>query len=114
MKTHQPLCLLLLVLALLAGPLPAQDTDVPPPPPLLDDSDQVNRELLEPQVTITRRGGARVSEYRIQGELYMLRVEPDGAPAYYLVDADGDGRLESRMNELDPRILIPSWVIFRF
>ncbi|MFP4245394.1 MAG: DUF2782 domain-containing protein [Ectothiorhodospira sp.] len=113
MKTPRTLPCLLLIPALLAGPVAARD-DVPPPPPLLDDSDQVNRELLEPQVTITRQGGTRISEYRIQGELYMLRVEPEGAPTYYMVDADGDGRLESRMNELDPRILIPSWVLFRF
>lgn len=113
MNTRHALTALALTTCL-ATPLSAQEQAAPPPPPLLDDSARVTRELMEPQVTITEREGERIEEYRLQGELYMIRVQPDNAPAYYLVDTDGDGHLETRMDELDPKILIPAWVIFSF
>jgi len=53
-----------------------------------------------------------ISEYRINGKLYMIRITPEKGAPYYLVDADGDGDLETRTNELAPDFLIPSWVIF--
>jgi len=53
-----------------------------------------------------------IEEYRINGKLYMIRVTPQKGAPYYLVDADGDGELETRTNELAPDYLIPSWVIF--
>ncbi|ANB01890.1 DUF2782 domain-containing protein [Ectothiorhodospira sp. BSL-9] len=113
MTTRRALTPMILI-ACLATPLSAQDQAAPPPPPLLDDSAQVTRDLMEPQVTIIEREGERIEEFRIQGELYMIRVQPENAPAYYLVDTDGDGRLETQMDELDPKILIPAWVIFSF
>ncbi|MFA7388270.1 MAG: DUF2782 domain-containing protein, partial [Thiohalobacteraceae bacterium] len=80
-------------------------------PPAMPSDD---REGLEPEVTIIRRDDRTVEEYRINGQLYMIKVTPSKGYPYYLVDADGDGELESRRNELDPRILVPSWVIFRW
>ncbi|VAW98385.1 hypothetical protein MNBD_GAMMA20-898 [hydrothermal vent metagenome] len=53
-----------------------------------------------------------INEYRINGKLYMIRISPEKGAPYYLVDADGDGDLETRTNELAPDFLIPSWVIF--
>lgn len=53
-----------------------------------------------------------IDEYRINGKLYMIRITPEKGAPYYLVDADGDGDLETRTNELAPDFLIPSWVIF--
>ena len=106
---------------LAAAPLPAQEDVVPPtaptdntidaPPPAMP-SDE--REEMEPEVTIIRRDDRTVEEYRINGQLYMVKVTPAKGYPYYLVDADGDGELESRRNELDPRMLVPSWVIFRW
>ncbi len=75
--------------------------------------DQVRSgETLEPEVTIIRRAGETVTEYRINGRLQAIRVEPENAPAYYLVDTDGDGDLETRRNAYGPDFLIPAWVIF--
>lgn len=88
--------------------------DVPPPPPLLDDSQEVTRELLEPQVTIIRRDGEIIEEYRLHGQLYMVRITPRTGPSYYLVDTDGDGNLETRSHELDPGLMIPAWTILRW
>jgi hypothetical protein len=30
------------------------------------------------------------------------------------MDTTGDGELESRRGELDPKLLVPNWVIFRW
>lgn len=104
----------LLLATLLAVPAFAEETPpAPPPPPLVEDA-PLPRDQTEPQVTIIERRGEIVEEYRIAGQLYMIRVVPAAGPPYYLVDADGDGQLESTMNELDPRLMIPSWVILRW
>lgn len=105
---------LLLALSLFALPLSAQEQAAPPPPPLLDDSDLSTRELMEPEITIIERDGEIIQEYRIAGQLYMVRVTPQVGPAYYLVDMDGDGNMDTRNHELDPRVHIPAWVLFRF
>lgn len=55
-----------------------------------------------------------ISEFRINGQLYMIRVTPKKGVPYYLVDSDGDGKLETRWNELAPDLLIPSWVLLRW
>lgn len=105
--------LLLLACAMLLPGYVIAD-EVPPPPPLLDDSEQVTREIMEPQVTIIRREGEIIEEYRLHGRLYMVRVTPASGPPYYLVDTDGDGNLETRSHELDPRLMIPAWTILRW
>jgi hypothetical protein len=83
--------------------------DAPPPAPPRDD-----QEGIEPEVTIIRQQDRTIEEYRVNGQLYMIKVTPSKGYPYYLVDADGDGNLETRRNELDPRMLVPSWVIFRW
>ncbi len=104
---------LLLAATLLALPVQAQQgnqaLDAPPPPPPVQSG-----EVLEPEVTIIKREGATHHEYRINGKLYMVRVEPDVGPPYYLVDRDGDGSLESRQQKLNSDFVIPQWVIKTF
>lgn len=99
--------------AQLDEPPPADTTltDDALPPPSLPRDDQ---EGIEPEVTIIRQQDRTIEEYRVNGQLYMIKVTPSKGYPYYLVDADGDGNLETRRNELDPRILVPSWVIFRW
>ena len=68
---------------------------------------------LEPEVTIRERDEETHYEYRINGQLYMVKVQPSSGPAYYLVDSNGDGELD--MVEDDPtNISVPRWVIFRW
>lgn len=111
---------LTLSLLMLAGPLavttataqeeqPERFPEAPPPPPKVQSG-----ETLEPEVTIIRRETQTIEEYRVNGQLYMIRVKPDIGPTYYLVDADGDGNLETRRHELDPGFRIPGWVLFRW
>ncbi|MDH3526649.1 MAG: DUF2782 domain-containing protein [Gammaproteobacteria bacterium] len=86
---------------------PLPDTSAPPTG--LSEADE-----LEPEVTIIKRDKETIHEYRVNGQLYMVKIEPRNGPPYYLIDKDGDGSLESRYNKLEPALLVPSWMIFRW
>jgi len=76
----------------LPPPQPAgQESDVPIPPKVQD-------EQVEPTVIIREEEDRRIEEYRMNGQLYMVKVTPRGGIPYYYIDRDGDGRLE-----LDPK-----------
>ena len=80
----------------------------PPIPPKVQSGEE-----LEPDVRIVRRDQSTVTEYRVNGRLRAIKVQPDGGfPAYYLYDTDGDGRLDQRRARFDADLLIPNWVIF--
>ena len=66
------------------------------------------------EVVIENGQAETISEFRINGQLYMIRINPQKGPPYYLVDADGDGSLETRKNDLAPDLLIPAWVLKRW
>jgi hypothetical protein len=89
-------------------PAGLEELPEPPPPP----DPVVSGEPLEPDVTIIEGEKETIEEYRINGQLYMIKVIPDVGPSYYLMDSDGDGRLESRMSDLYSDYVIPKWVIF--
>ena len=80
----------------------------PLPPPDFVEYD----EELEPEVTIIQRKDATVTEYRVNGRLYMVKVTPFVGKPYYFVDRDGDGIMESRMSDIYNTTQIPQWVIF--
>jgi len=97
-----------LSLAVLAGPTRAQEfTEQIEPPPAISDE-----EVLEPEVTIRRRGEDTVEEYRVNGRLYMIKITPDAGPSYYLVDNDGDGNFTKHMGQIYEDFEVPKWVIF--
>lgn len=101
---------LIAVLALTAWPATAQDepqpSDAPPPPPMrepLPPKVQDPDEQIEPQVVIRRDDKRIVEEYSSGGQVYMMKITPlDGGPSYYLIDTDGDGKLESRHEHMEP------------
>jgi hypothetical protein len=43
----------------------------------------------------TEANGDVISEYRVAGQLHMVKVVPARGPTYYLIDSNGDGRLDS-------------------
>ncbi|RMG31284.1 MAG: DUF2782 domain-containing protein [Gammaproteobacteria bacterium] len=92
-----------------AAPVPDGAPDSTPPP-LPDEHEPVP----EPKVTIIHREGETISQYSINGQVYLIKVKPAKGPAYYLIDTDGDGNLETRRDELDPVQLVPAWVILRW
>lgn len=111
---NMPKIALLLLLGLWVLPLAAQQSQeppqalpVPPPPPPVESG-----EVLEPDVRIIQKPGQVIREYRVNGVLYMVEIRPDSGPAYYYVDYDGDGRLESRRIGGVPEVVAPQWVIF--
>ena len=82
-----------------------------PEPPTIPDPLQ-SGQAIEPQVTIIRKDDAIIEEYRLDGRLYMTRIIPAVGPAYYLVDRDGDGQMETRMSEIYDDFTVPQWVLF--
>jgi hypothetical protein len=86
-------------------PLP----EPPPPPPGLQEDDPA----AEPEITIIKRGADTVEEYRINGELYMMKVTPDHGVPYYLMKEDQEGGW-SRLDGPNPPLVIPKWVLFNF
>jgi hypothetical protein len=94
------------VAAQTAKPPVLQPVPEPPPPPPGYELDPA----LEPQVIILKRGTDTVEEYRIGGQLYMVRIIPAVGRPYYLVDQKGDGKFE-RQDAFDSRTRPPMWVI---
>lgn len=91
-------------------PLPKLEPllEVPPPPNLLEGEVSV-----EPQITIVKKGTDTIEEYRVNNELYMMKVTPFHGVPYYLLKEDQDGGW-SRTEGPNPRISVPKWVLFRF
>jgi hypothetical protein len=65
----------------------------------------------DPEVTIIQKPHMTITEYRSGGRVYMIRVEPDVGPPYYLIDRNGDGEWDDRMG---PDITVPQWTIFEW
>jgi Protein of unknown function (DUF2782) len=83
--------------------------EVQPPPNTLDSADD---STLEPQITIRKKGKETVEEYRINGELYMMKITPEHGVPYYMHKADQNG---GWLNDgPNPPLSVPKWVIFRF
>ncbi|NCA69149.1 MAG: DUF2782 domain-containing protein [Sphingobacteriia bacterium] len=103
---------------LAVGVLHAQDEPAAAAPPGFLEAPEVipspiTGEAVEPEITIVEEGDQVVYEYRARGRLYMVRVQPQIGPPYFLLDTDGDGVLD--MQEHSPRnISIPQWVLFRW
>lgn len=106
-----PLCVavsLLLGTAAFAQENPELEA-VPEPPPLPERMQ--SGENIEPDVTIVRGEKQTVMEYRVNGQLRAVKVIPDVGAPYYLVDANGDGTLNSRQS-IGGNFLMNQWVIF--
>ncbi len=72
----------------------------------------LENEASGPEIRIFADKGQMIEEYRSNGQLYMIKITPKKGRPYYLVDADGDGEMDVRKNDLSPNLKIPSWVIF--
>jgi hypothetical protein len=51
------------------------------------------------EVTTRMVDGDQVEEYRVQGQLQVVKVTPKRGKTYYLIDRNGDGRLDSSKGE---------------
>ena len=78
-------------LPVLATLLLAACASVPDDPTLaLTDADVVSR---------TEANGDTISEYRVAGQLRIVKIVPKVGVTYYLIDDDNDGRLDRRRGE---------------
>ena len=87
------------------GPAP-----VPEPPQIPPQVE--SGEVLEPEVTIIEDDRGIVHQYRVNGQVYMVKVVPSSGPAYYLLDTNGDGTLDVQQDYHPGNIAIPQWVLF--
>jgi len=86
---------------------PVDDAVVPPPPPRVQSG-----EAIEPDVTIIEKDEQRIEQYSINGQVYAAKITPVSGPAYYLIDTDGDGSLETRRNDIERNLQVPQWILF--
>ena len=104
----------LTVLVLAAAGAAAEEADAPPaavpPPPTIPERVH-SGEVLEPEVTIVESDKGTVYEYRANGRIYMVKIQPVVGEPYYLLDTDGDGELDVRQDQ-PGNISIPQWVLF--
>lgn len=100
-----------LPLSVLAKEPPAnlQPLEEVPPPPVIGSEDNA---AGEPQITIIKKEGETVEEYRINGQLYMLKVTPKHGVPYYMHKEDSNGGW--LMDGPNQPLSIPKWTIFRF
>ncbi len=92
---------LLSLLCFAALPVLAQ-TPPAEEPPLPEKIEQPPAPEAAPTVTIRKLdNGDRVEEYRLNGQLYEVRVTPRRGIPYALLDTNGDGRLDRRDTDGD-------------
>jgi hypothetical protein len=108
-----PVTLLTIVLALLIAPVSAQ-TGVPSVPDAKPPAMVPVDDTLEPQVTILKREGNTIEEFRVNGRLYKIRITPDNGVPYTLVDQRGDGTFSTADAPGTPALSVPMWVIGNF
>ena len=66
-----------------------------------------------PTVAIrVEENGDRIEEYSQNGKIYMVKVTPERGPSYYLMDTDGNGRLNR--DDRDPRVQPVHWTIYEW
>lgn len=116
---------LVVVACIVAGGATAQDStenlefllDLPPPPPQIRSGEALAPAFTPSVDTPTEKtpDGLEkrwITEYAGKRRLQAVKIEPEGFPRYWLIDADGNGRIESPPKELEPlREGLPHWSI---
>lgn len=87
-----------------AGLQPLEDI----PPPMISNEENAD----EPQITIIKKKGETIEEYRINGQLYMMKVTPAHGVPYYMHKEDQDGGW--LMDGPNQPLSVPKWTLFRF
>jgi len=63
------------------------------------------------EVTITAADEGTVYEYRVKGQVYLVKIQPTVGPPYFLVDSNGDGILDVEERKA-PDLAVPQWLLF--
>ena len=94
---------------------PRQAVPEPPPPPQdynPPEAPEIHEPEFEPEVIITTKGTEIHEEYRVNGQLYRIKVTPAKGRPYYLIDEVGNGKF--RRSDIEPQFSVPMWVIKTF
>jgi len=111
-KRLVPLLMALPAAALASPPADEPPADAPRTQPAPPTEEMPN---LGPNVVIKpQQGQPMIQEYQVNDRTFMIKVTPAKGFSYYLVDMDGDGRLETRRNVLQPDFLVPQWTLLRW
>ena len=66
---------------------------------------------IEPSIKLQEHENRVTEEYRVNGNLYMIKITPSGVPSYYLVDDTGTGDMELRRGPAGRDFKIPRWTL---
>lgn len=67
------------------------------------------------EINIITDGDKTIEEYSLNGQVYMVKIQQKGFAPYYLIDRNGDGRMDEQVSELmGPGMPPPNWVLFRW
>jgi hypothetical protein len=81
---------------------------VPPPPPIASPE-----ELVGAAIRIIEQEQQTIYEYRVRGQLQMVKIVPKIGAPYYLVDANGDGLIDKA--DADPDTMaVQQWLLFEW
>jgi len=92
-----------------ATPADAELLEEVQPPPKIQEGEALDD---EPEITIRKKGKKTVHEYRMHGELYMMKIIPDHGVPYYLYREDQ----QSDWVNVGPNapVAVPKWTLFNF
>jgi len=91
--------------ALLVGAFPAFGRD------LADLDLSVRPSDIEPAVTVREHENRVVQEYRVNNNLYMMKITPTVGAPYYLVDEDGSGDMAWHRSTDQIEDNVPQWTL---
>ena len=69
---------------------------------------QSSDESVTPDITVRQEEDRTIREYRINGQLYAIEIQPKVGPSYYLVDDSGNGDFRRSDKQ---RVVPPQWVL---
>ena len=69
---------------------------------------------IQPSVTLRQYDNRAVEEYRVNNNVYMLKVTPSAGAPYYLVDQDGSGDMAWRRDRPGGNLQVPQWALIRW
>ena len=70
-------------------------------------------DLADAQVAVrTEPNGDVIEEYRVAGQLRMVKVTPSRGAAYYLMDENGDGRLDRSKGASEKDVSPVYWKLY--
>ena len=104
--------LMLTNLSMAAQPDNLEPLEQVQPPPKVKDGEAMEDPAIEPQITIRKKGAETIEEYRIGGEMYMMKVTPAHGVPYYLHKEDSSGDWVN-VGPNKP-LSVPKWILFRF